>query len=136
MWVRPTGLRVGVVAITLIMAAARGTPASSTAGTTITPAAGTTTTTTSTTRLPPVLQAARLSASVARSTGPSSSQTAEAEQTFTLKLLDRLSGVATSNLVVSPSSLASALAMLEQGARGSTAGQIATVLANAGVRDL
>jgi serpin B len=69
---------------------------------------------------------------VARSTASPSLQTAEAEQAFALNLLDRLSGVATSNLVVSPSSLASALAMIEQGARGSTAAQIATVLGNAG----
>ena len=50
-----------------------------------------------------------------------------AEQLFTLDLL-RAMPADTSNLVLSPSSLAIALAMLQLGARGRTAAEIATVL--------
>ena len=57
---------------------------------------------------------------------------ARAEQLFALDLL-RAMPADTSNLVLSPSSLATALAMLQIGARGSTASEIAGVLHTAGL---
>jgi serpin B len=57
-------------------------------------------------------------------------QVAMAEQAFSLSLLRQLNaqGSSTSNVVTSPSSLATVLAMLELGARGATSSQIAAVL--------
>lgn len=64
------------------------------------------------------------------SAGPSSHAVADAEQQFSLSLLKQLSasGTGSSNIVASPLSLATALAMLELGARGSTETQIAHAL--------
>jgi serpin B len=55
---------------------------------------------------------------------------ATAEEAFSLALLRQIntSGAADANVVASPSSLATVLAMLEVGARGSTAAQIAAAL--------
>jgi serpin B len=63
------------------------------------------------------------------------SQIATAEQSFALSLLHQLNlgGSDASNVVTSPSSLAAVLAMLELGARGSTASQIASVLGTSGL---
>lgn len=52
----------------------------------------------------------------------------EAEQAFSVALMQKLAASSQSNVVVSPSSLALALAMLEVGARGSTETQIAKAL--------
>jgi Serpin (serine protease inhibitor)/Sigma-70 region 2 len=55
---------------------------------------------------------------------------AQTEQQFSLSLLKQLSasGTSSSNVLVSPSSLSTALSMLELGARGATETQIAAVL--------
>ena len=57
-------------------------------------------------------------------------EVARAEQHFTVSLLQQLSrsSPSSTNLVISPSSLATALSMLDLGARGQTASQIAQVL--------
>jgi serpin B len=64
------------------------------------------------------------------SAGSSSNAVAQSEQQFSLSLLQRISASSSgsSNLVVSPLSLATALAMLELGAEGSTQTQIAHAL--------
>jgi serpin B len=63
------------------------------------------------------------------------SQIAMAEEGFALSLLRQLNlgGSDSSNVVTSPTSLAAVLAMLELGARGSTASQIASVLGTSGM---
>jgi len=54
---------------------------------------------------------------------------AQAEETFSVQLLQQLSALGEdSNIVASPSSVATALAMLQVGAKGDTASQIASVL--------
>lgn len=59
---------------------------------------------------------------------------ARAEEQFSLEFLQRVAGPAASeNTVVSPSSLADALAMLELGARGSSAAQLASALRTSGL---
>jgi serpin B len=58
--------------------------------------------------------------------------TARAEADFTLKLLGKLQGNPAKNVLVSPSSLSNALAMLNYGARGETQRQIAALLGPAG----
>jgi serpin B len=66
----------------------------------------------------------------AKTTPSLAADVAHGEQQFSVALLRQLSSKtpATKNLVVSPSSLATALAMLDLGARNGTAGQIAQVL--------
>jgi serpin B len=64
-----------------------------------------------------------------RSDTPARKPVSSAEQAFGVRLVQQLSGVHDgSNLTVSPLSLAMALAMLENGARGKTLGQIASTL--------
>ncbi len=65
-----------------------------------------------------------------RLAGTSSSAVAQSEQQFSLSLLKQIStsSSGSSNIVVSPLSLATALAMLELGAKGSTGTQIAHTL--------
>jgi|NGEPerStandDraft_6_1074524.scaffolds.fasta_scaffold29157_2 serpin B len=64
------------------------------------------------------------------SASPSSNAVARSEQQFSLSLLKQISASSSgsSNIVVSPLSLATALAMLELGAKGSTETQIAHTL--------
>ena len=63
-------------------------------------------------------------------TGTPPAAVAQSEQQFSLSLLKQLSasGTSTSNLLVSPASLSTALSMLELGARGDTETQIARAL--------
>jgi serpin B len=67
--------------------------------------------------------------------GPAAERSvATAEEQFALEFLQRVAGQAAgANAVVSPSSLAEALAMLELGARGSSATQLATALRTSGL---
>jgi serpin B len=58
---------------------------------------------------------------------------ARAEEQFSLDFLQRISGPSARNAVVSPSSLAEALAMLQLGARGSAAAQLASALGTPGL---
>ncbi len=60
------------------------------------------------------------------------SVTAQSEADFTLRLLGKLQGNPAKNVLVSPSSLSNALAMLNYGARGRTQRQIAALLGPAG----
>ena len=82
--------------------------------------------------------AVELAASSAPSAAPAGAAAerslAGAEEQFSLAFLQRISGpAARSNAVVSPSSLADALAMLQLGARGSAAAQLASALRTPGL---
>jgi serpin B len=82
--------------------------------------------------------AVELAASSAPPAGPAGAAAekslATAEEQFSLAFLQRISGpAAKSNAVVSPSSLADALAMLQLGARGSAAAQLASALRTPGL---
>jgi serpin B len=76
------------------------------------------------------LVAAALTIGAAGAEAPAPASTAE--QAFALELLQRL-GPGSANLVISPSSVASVLAMLEPGAAGATQAGIARAMQSAGV---